>query len=120
MATTETTVAVPDTPVGDRLRWLLDEINGGAMTLAEPEINEVFASQFLTQVSAPSVVRHLKELDDWQAEYRLMTIMPGTDAYDLRARVTTPGGHIGEIRLFVEETAPHKVLGMRFQRILSP
>src|SRR5687768_18367859 len=42
-----TLAAIPATPVGDQLAWVLVQLNGGATTLTEAELTAHFAPTFL-------------------------------------------------------------------------
>lgn len=48
-------VAIPDTPAGARLAWILSMIDGGITTTKDPEIEAQFTNEFLAAVPAASI-----------------------------------------------------------------
>ncbi len=47
------TAAIPATPVGDQLAWLLAQLNGGAATLTEEELAAHITPEFLAAFPVP-------------------------------------------------------------------
>src|SRR5262249_42793815 len=54
-------VEIPPTPVGDRLRWLIDLLNGDGSAITETRVRPAFSTGFLAQVPASTVVALLRE-----------------------------------------------------------
>lgn len=112
-------VRLPETPAGERMEWFIRQINGDASMLGNAEIERVFAPEFLREIPAERVIDQLQGLDEWQSEFRLIGVESSSGGWDLRARLITGGGHLGEVRLYVSDTEPHRVLGMWVRRIAS-
>jgi ORF 12 gene product N-terminal len=61
-STAEVEVAIPDTPAGQQLRWILDQLNGDPSALSDAAIEARFAPGFLQQVPAGEVREVLSQL----------------------------------------------------------
>ncbi len=57
--------AIPATPVGDQLAWMLGQLNGGAATLTEADVTAHFAPVFLANfLPAPALLDLLRQTAD--------------------------------------------------------
>src|SRR5215216_5036380 len=52
---------IPDTPVGSQLRWVLEQLDGGATTLDEAELNTRFAPALLAGFPPAQLLRLLRD-----------------------------------------------------------
>ena len=103
-----TPVAIPASPVGDQLAWVLAQLNGGAATLTEAEVSDHFAPAFLAAFPVPL----LELLRQTAAEYAPVSVaaipFPPT-ATGAVAVVDLATGEPAALYLTVEPAPPHRI-----------
>ena len=107
-------VAVPNTPVGDQLSWVLDTLNSGGGELTEAEIADRFAPLFLVPFPAPMLIGLLQETAAQYGPFELTGFAyPPIDTGAI-ALVTARGGMAAAITVVVEPESPHRISRLEF------
>ena len=100
--------AFPATPVGDQLRWVLEQLNGGATTLTEADLAAHFTPAFLAGFPVPL----LDLLRDTTAQYAPVVVrgfpFPPTSTGAV-AEVDLSTGEHAAVYLTVEVAPPHRI-----------
>ena len=114
-------VAIPATPVGEQLTWLLAQLNGCAASLTEGDITARFAPGFLANaLPAPALLDLLRQS---ATEYAPVTVtgfpFPPT-ATGAVAEVDLATGEHGAIYLTVEAAPPHRVTRLDLSEAPAP
>jgi hypothetical protein len=105
-------VAIPDSPVGDQLTWMLDQLNSGGGELSEEIITERFDPRFLMTFPAPMLLDLLQETAAQYGPFELTGFAyPPTDTGAI-ALATTRDGMAVAITLAVEPEASHQISRM--------
>lgn len=105
-------VAIPDTPVGDQLTWMLDQLNSGGGELTEEILTERFDPLFLMTFPAPMLLGLLQETAAQYGPFELTGFAyPPTDTGAI-ALATTSDGMALAITLVVEPESPHRISRM--------
>jgi pimeloyl-ACP methyl ester carboxylesterase len=66
-AGTPSPAVIPETPLGEQLNWVLAQLNGGASTLSEADVEARFAPSFLVSFPAPLILELLLQTADQYA-----------------------------------------------------
>src|SRR5215212_61719 len=78
--------SVPDTPLGDQLRWVVDTLNSGAGDLTLEQAQNHFASSFLERVPAKYLIENLQQIATKNAPFTFIDIDGAdTDPYSVAA-----------------------------------
>jgi beta-lactamase class A len=105
-------VAIPATPAGDRLRWVVDTLNGDVAGLAEDDVADVFNEAFLAQVPPAQLVPALRQL----AGGAPFTVTSYSGTGDTQATATITGQDVAlVVQIAVDADAPHRIAGLLFQ-----
>lgn len=114
-----TPVAMPPTPVGDQLGWVLAQLNGGAAALTEAEVAAHFTPEFLVGFPIPL----LDLLRDTAAQYAPVTVIglpfPPT-ATGAVATVDLATGERAAVYLTVEPAPPHSITRLDLSEAPAP
>ena len=111
--------ALPTTPVGDQLGWVLAQLNGGAVTLTEAELAVHFTPEFLAGFPFPL----LDLLRDTAAQYAPVVVtsfpFPAT-ATGAVVTVDLTTGERAAIYLTVEPDLPHRITRLDLSEAPAP
>jgi ORF 12 gene product N-terminal len=105
-------VAIPRTPAGAQLAWLLAEVNGGSATLAPPEVRAHVSRRFLAALPAGSIVQLLKGSTTAYGPLELTGISGRSTAAAIVATVTARAHRKLTIRVEVAAGAQHSITGL--------
>ena len=95
-------VAIPRTPAGAQVAWLLSEVNGGSATLTSSEVRSHVARNVLAVLPADAVVRLLRHATDVYGPLRLTGYSGRSTAGVAIATLTTKAQRRLVIHLRVE------------------
>jgi pimeloyl-ACP methyl ester carboxylesterase len=111
--------ALPGTPVGGQLTWVLAVLNGGAATLTPAEVSARFAPAFLSAVPAELVVALTQ---GWAASgpFALAGFTRPPTATQANALVTGGDGTPVVVPVAVEAAPPHRITGLNFAPVPPP
>ena len=109
--TPDAAVALPDTPVGDQLRWVLDVLADTPPT-DEDVYREHFDETFLTEVP-PAQLRQV--FTQFQADWTVTSFEGAPNGTEGVATIVEPGGSEFELVGAVEPEAPHRFTGLLFR-----
>jgi beta-lactamase class A len=112
---TSTAVQIPDTPVGEQLAWVLDQLGGDALVLDEQIINDHFAPAFLEQISAADLIDTFEQLAAQLAPLRLTGFAGEPTETEAIARSSGGDGGSYLVSVAVEPEPPHRMLTLLFQ-----
>jgi pimeloyl-ACP methyl ester carboxylesterase len=114
-------VPIPATPVGERLTWLIDQLNGDAAALTEEELTAHFAPEFLANVLPEPVLLDL--LRQTAMQYAPVTVtgfpFPPT-ATGAVALVALASGERGATYLTIEPSPPHRITRLDLAEAPAP
>jgi pimeloyl-ACP methyl ester carboxylesterase len=114
-----TPIAMPATPVGDQLGWVLAQLNGGAATLTEAELAVHVTPTFLAGFPFPL----LDLLRDTAAQYAPVVItgfpFPSTSTGAV-ATVDLATGEQAALYLVVEPLPPHRITRLDLSEAPGP
>ncbi len=108
-------VAIPDTPAGRELTWVLAMIHGGAETVDSATVASHFAPSVLEQLDAQALKGQLQYWDTWRQSYELVRWARPPSANLLEVRVITEAGDIGVLRVETEPEPPNRIVGLNFR-----
>lgn len=105
-----TTVAIPATPVGEQLAWVLAQLDGGAATLTEADLAAHFAPAFLANfLPAPVLLDQLRQIAREHGPLTFAGFAYPPTATGAIALVVTAGGQQVGLVLTVEAEPPHRI-----------
>ena len=108
-ASPQATPVMPSTPVGEQLAWVLDQLNGGAASLTEADIEARFDPSFLAQFPAPMILQLLQQTAVEQAPIMFADFLaPPTDTA-ATALIETATGERGALTITVAPEPPHRI-----------
>jgi pimeloyl-ACP methyl ester carboxylesterase len=107
-------VAVPATPVGDQLTWVLDQLNGDAAALTETEIAERFDPLFLIPLPAPALLGLMQETATQYGPFTLTGFAYPPTETGATALVRTGDGMAAAITITVAAEPPHRISRLEF------
>ena len=102
-------VAIPPTPAGAQLAWLLSEVNGGSSTLTRREARAHLSAHFLTVIPAGDVVLLLRHATNAYGPVRLTAYSGLSSAGLAMAFVTTKAQRKLVIHIRVDGGAHHRI-----------
>jgi pimeloyl-ACP methyl ester carboxylesterase len=109
-----TGTAIPATPAGDQLSWILSQLNGGAGALTEAELAAHLAPRFLAELSAAETLFLLQQT---AASYAPITFSgfayPPTPSGAI-ALVVAGTGELGALTITVENAPPYRITRLEF------
>jgi hypothetical protein len=111
-ATTGPPAEIPDTPVGRRLRWVLDQVNGGAATLASADAAAATTPDFAAQVSGAQLVDVFRQIGA-SAPYLVSSFDGSGDGLSASARIEGKGSAL-IVRVAVTQDPDHRIAGLLF------
>jgi beta-lactamase class A len=111
-------VALPDTPVGRQLGWILEVLNGGAAALTVADVQQHFGAAFLAAVPADQLIATLRTIAGQAAPVRLVGFAgqpTATQAVALVESGVAPGTF--SISIAVDPTPPYLIEGLLLQPV---
>ena len=109
---------IPETPVGDQLRWVLDHLAPGGQTPTLDEINEHISAEFLRDVMPAEIVIELfgqTVAERGGVHFERFAFDPRPDAAVAIFRTDT--GDEGALFLEVEPQPPHRIEGIALDEV---
>jgi beta-lactamase class A len=106
-------IAIPDTPVGAQLAWLLQDMNGGIATEKTGDVQAHFDAAFLAAVPIAQITALLKDYAK-RAPFTLTAFEGTPTAKSLLAVVRDGKGMYMRISLDVKAQAPNGITGLLF------
>lgn len=113
----ETGLEIPQTPVGQELRWVMTQIGGGAAAVTDATITEHFAASTLERVPAASIVEQLRYYDTWRQSYTLVRWERAPTETRIEVRMQTEGGDLGVLVVETEPNPPHRIVSLNFRGV---
>jgi beta-lactamase class A len=114
-ATPAAAIAIPDTPAGSALTWVLAQLAPDAPSIDPAEIELHFTASFLAAVPADQLVSVFDQIRAGYAPITLDSISPDSTDTQLAANITTAAGEAWLIYVEVEATGDHLITGLLFQ-----
>ena len=111
--------ALPDTPVGEALAWVLTLLNDGAASLTSDEITARFAPAFLAAVP-PELIVGLPRQFSADAPYAFHGFTRPPTATQGNALLSGRSGTPLVVPLAVEAAPPHRITGTNFVPVPPP
>jgi hypothetical protein len=105
-------VAIPRTPAGEQLAWLLAEVNGGSATLTQAEVRSHVSKHFLAEFPADRIVQLLKRSTTANGPVELTGVVHRASAIWAVAQVTVQAHRKLVIRVRVDAHAQHRIVGL--------
>jgi pimeloyl-ACP methyl ester carboxylesterase len=102
-------VAIPDTPVGEQLDWILSQFNGDADQLTERDIADRFDPAFLATLPAQVLVGLIQEAATEYAPFELTGFAYPPSETAALALVTMRDGTTLAITMTVSPDSPHLI-----------
>ncbi len=120
--TSTSTVEIPATPVGEQLRWLLVQLNGGEVTLTEEEeLTAHFAPAFLVNVlPAPVLLDLMRQTAMQYAPVTVTSFAFPPTATGAIALLDLGTGERGAAYLTVEDAPPHRITRLDLAEAPAP
>lgn len=116
MTTTETIVDIPETPVGGRVRWLLDALSPERELTAE-EVAGAFDESFLSQMPAPAVAQMFNSPQ--VANTALGTLHTPSDYAAVVEMVPDGEGIRFRMKVMVDQAEPHRILSLGVEVVMD-
>ncbi|HEY7031383.1 MAG TPA: serine hydrolase [Thermomicrobiales bacterium] len=113
-------VALPDTPVGRQLGWVLGVLNGGAAALTVADVQQHFGPAFLAAVPADQLIATLRAIAGEAAPVRLVGFAgqpTATQAVALVESGVMPGTF--SVSIAVDPTPPYLIEGLLLQPVAA-
>ncbi len=101
--------AIPTSPVGAQLEWLLGQLNSGAEKLGPKRTAEHFAPEYLEALPAKDLIATIRDLADALAPVGLARFEGLTAATAAEVIITTDAIDDWRMTLGVEPDAPHRI-----------
>jgi beta-lactamase class A len=111
------TVAMPDTPVGNQLSWLLGLLTGAPVSVSDAEIADRFSSYFLRQVGASELRASFNQMSVGEGPVTVVSFVAPPTATSAVAIVAGKSGTRYEVSISVEVAAPHQIVGLRISPV---
>lgn len=105
-------VALPDTPVGHQLAWVLEVINSGAGELTAGEVQEHFSPDFLTAVPAAQMVSSTQAIAGQLAPLRFVRFEGESTETEAIAYVESDTAGAFNLSIAVNPEPPHLIVGL--------
>lgn len=106
MTVTDIAVDIPDSPVGGRIRWILEALNGSERT-SEDDVKEAFAESFLAQAPAAAIAEMINGGALGQVSpFRVKAPSDFAAVVDLSPEA---GGFKFRLQLMVEQDSPYRI-----------
>jgi pimeloyl-ACP methyl ester carboxylesterase len=100
---------IPESPLGDQLNWVLDQLNGGESTLSEADVEARFASSFLVSFPAPLILELLLQTADQYAPITFTGFAYPPTATGAIALVESGTGERAALTLTIAPDPPHRI-----------
>ena len=110
--------ALPDTPAGRQLAWVLDQINGDAATLQPAALTDRFSATFLSNVPADQIIAVLGQLAA-AAPWTLVAYAEAPSGLQATGLIRSPSRDL-PVSIAVEPVAPHRIDGLDFRAAVNP
>lgn len=115
--TPEAGAEIPDSPVGERLTWILDHLNQGATELTPEVIEENFTAEFLESFPADQFSPTLQEFAVANAPLTFQEFMQQpTDTMALAVLTDSAGDEI-LVTLELEDEEPHRISALLLEPV---
>lgn len=108
------TSTIPDTPAGERLRFVLDQINVHYQGLDDELVGAHFAPSVFEEISADELVDLLAGIARHHAPVALVGFREPTTDVRLVAVLRFAGKQYRELVVGVDEAEPHHIVEIRF------
>jgi beta-lactamase class A len=113
------TAAIPDTPVGRQLGWLLDALNNDGEGLTKSALKSHFSPDFLAALPADQLLDVLMHYVEPNAPLNVARFAGPTDQDDLHAILTTAKGDWSVV-IGVEASGRRRINALFFEPIVMP
>lgn len=110
-------VALPDTPVGMQLSWLLGLLTGAPVSVSDAELANRFTTDFLTQVSASELRSSFNQMSVGEGPVNIDSFVAPPTPTSAVAIVAGKSGTKYEISINVEAAMPHRIAGLRISPV---
>ena len=110
-------ITLPATPVGKRLQWVLDAINGAGAQLTAADVSGAFAPSFLAQVSIDQLTQALGQVAA-AGPFRVTAYTPTPDGLQAEARLEGAAAGLS-VGIAVEPAAPNRIVGLLFKPVAA-
>jgi hypothetical protein len=105
-------VPIPETAVGKRLAWVMEQVNGQASKLTAGDVDAAFASSMLAQVSSAQLISALRQI---AADGPYAVTYYDSRASDTQAEAIIAGrSSFLRVRISVEAAPPNLITGLLF------
>ena len=101
--------AIPGTPVGDQLGWILGQLNSGAKNLGPKRTAEHFAPEYLDALPAKELITTIRDLSTALAPIGLARFEGVNEPHRAAVILTTDAIDDWRLTIGVEWQAPHKI-----------
>lgn len=106
-------VQIPETPVGDQLRWVMAQLNGGADTLTETEVETHFAPAFLEAFPPQPLIELFRQTSEQAGGISITGFsrpLGPTEAIGLiLAQRPVDGTRRAAVSINVDDEVPHRI-----------
>jgi len=110
-------IALPATPAGTRLQWVLDAINRPGEQLTAADISGAFAPSFLAQVSIDQLSGAFTQVAG-AGPFTVASYAPTPDGLQAEARLEGPAAALS-VGIAVEPAAPNRITGLLFKPVAA-
>jgi hypothetical protein len=105
-------IAIPHTPVGTQLSWLLGQFNGGSATITTAELKRHLSTHFLSVVPSRDIVGFLRDASDLRGSAVVVRFIGHPSPRSATAIVATPSDGSYLVRLTVEGRSHHLITSL--------
>lgn len=116
-ATAEAGAEIPDSPVGERLTWVLDHLNQGATELTPEVIEENFTFEFLDSFPAEQFSASLQKFAAANAPLTFQEFLRSPTSSMALALLLDSAGDEILVTLELEDEEPHRVSALLLQPV---
>lgn len=110
----QSVVPVPETPAGEQLSWILNEVNSGGVDFTEEVATRRFAPAFLSGLSPDQLVDIIQNYVAPAGPLGVVRFEGGVTAERANALLRGPNG-LWRIRLEVESVTPYRIVELFFE-----
>ena len=105
--------AIPDTPVGAQLSWLLGLLTGAPVSLSDADLADHFTNDFLKLVGASTLRSSFTQLSVGDGPVSVASFVTPPTATAALAIIAGKSSTRYEVSISVEVTEPHRISGLR-------
>lgn len=113
-STPTASTALPGSPAGLQLAWVLDHLRTDVPPLTIPEIEKHFSPDFLVQIPADQLIAVFQQVSSGYGPLVVTGYVENDAGSEIQANVTTSTGESWIVYLVVEETNEHRIIGLQF------